>query len=575
MKTKQKTYMFTLFTIVMLTYILCTIFLFKDVHWVSHFVNIISVIVVLVAIGMVFYKQNPDNTLDEILSSKKWRMVTFLAVLFVGIVARTILLGSIPNGLNPDEASMLYEAYCIGKFGIDRNGHQLPVYLEAWGGGQNALLTYLTIPFVLMFGMNVFSARIVSLLFSIADIIVLYLLVKRLHGAKSALLASFLFSICPWGVMMGRWGLESNLFPSLLLFAFYFLVRAVQDNHWYLLLACLFFGISLYSYALSFMFVPLFLVVCYVYLFVKKQIKWKSFVTANAILFSFALPLMLFMAVNIGVIKEFQLFGLFTIPELAGFRGGDVGLEGQSILKLIRVLFLQNDSLPWNSLLPFGFLFSISLPFFVCGLLQSIKELKQESKNVSHVLMMIWITCSLLLACITKAPNANKINMIWFPVIYFVAIGLNYVFNSVKHIYIPILACYGLLFVVFGSVYYNKDSKYNKNLSTLYDVGLIEATEFVEDLNQDNKQIFCSVTWESFIYTLVANKTSPKEFSETVQYNTDDSSFRKVVGYSNYNFGFENVQENQSAIFIVKQSDDFKPEGNFTTKTFGIFVVYY
>ncbi|WP_410513409.1 hypothetical protein PaeBR_02820 [Paenibacillus sp. BR2-3] len=77
-----------------------------------------------------------------------WPVVLFL----LGAAIRILYIGSIPGGLNQDEASIGYDAYAILHYGIDRNGIHLPVHLISWGSGQNALYAYLSMPFILLFG---------------------------------------------------------------------------------------------------------------------------------------------------------------------------------------------------------------------------------------------------------------------------------------------------------------------------------------------------------------------------------------------------------------------------------------
>ena len=78
----------------------------------------------------------------------------------VGFVARLVALGEYPAGFNQDEASAAYDAYSILKTGYDRNGQFLPVHLIAWGSGQNALYSYLSMPFLAVFGLDVWAFRL-------------------------------------------------------------------------------------------------------------------------------------------------------------------------------------------------------------------------------------------------------------------------------------------------------------------------------------------------------------------------------------------------------------------------------
>lgn len=46
---------------------------------------------------------------------------------------------------------------------------------------------------------------------------------KEIVDKSTGLWAMLLLSVCPWHIMMSRWGLESNLAPGFLLFGLTFL----------------------------------------------------------------------------------------------------------------------------------------------------------------------------------------------------------------------------------------------------------------------------------------------------------------------------------------------------------------
>ena len=62
----------------------------------------------------------------NIVKKYKWE---FAAVVFliIGSLVRLVALGSVPNGLNVDEASSGYDAWSIMRYGIDRGGKSYPV----------------------------------------------------------------------------------------------------------------------------------------------------------------------------------------------------------------------------------------------------------------------------------------------------------------------------------------------------------------------------------------------------------------------------------------------------------------
>ena len=152
---------------------------------------------------------------ENFLSTKK----VFIILCLVGFFSSFIMLGRIPGGVNQDEAYAGYEAYSILHYGMDSHGYKNPVYFMSWGSGMNVLYSYLSIPFIAMFGLNNFSIRIVQVISSLLLLVFSYKFVKRISGIKYAMWTLFLLTISPWRILMSRWGLESNLAPTFIIIA--------------------------------------------------------------------------------------------------------------------------------------------------------------------------------------------------------------------------------------------------------------------------------------------------------------------------------------------------------------------
>lgn len=63
---------------------------------------------------------------------------------------------------------------------MDSHGYKNPVYFMSWGSGMNVLYSYLSIPFIAMFGLNNFSIRIVQVISSLLLLVFSYKFVKEL-----------------------------------------------------------------------------------------------------------------------------------------------------------------------------------------------------------------------------------------------------------------------------------------------------------------------------------------------------------------------------------------------------------
>ena len=113
---------------------------------------------------------------------KRVHALIFVAILAVGIFVRIWHFGTVPGGLNQDEAFAGYEAWSLLKYGVDSAGYRFPVYLTAWGSGMNALNSYLMMPFIAIFGLKVWVIRLPQLIVACLTIPAVYGVVRRLSG---------------------------------------------------------------------------------------------------------------------------------------------------------------------------------------------------------------------------------------------------------------------------------------------------------------------------------------------------------------------------------------------------------
>ena len=121
------------------------------------------------------------------IDKKKIYKIVFLFAILLAILVRTYLFGVVPGGMNQDGAMAAVDAKALADYGTDRFGMKYPVHLTAWGFGQmSALLSYLMVPAIRIWGLSVFSARLPMLLVSLASLGLMYLFVKDSAGERLA-----------------------------------------------------------------------------------------------------------------------------------------------------------------------------------------------------------------------------------------------------------------------------------------------------------------------------------------------------------------------------------------------------
>lgn len=208
------------------------------------------------------------------LSEEKKQWLIVAAIMLVGILVRLLFVGRYPAGLNQDEASAGYDAFAVLNYGIDRNGIHNPMHLIAWGSGQNMAYSWLCMPFIALFGLSAVTVRVPMAIVGSISVALFYFFLKNIRGEDKRLvyLGTFLFAVFPWHIMKSRWGLESNLFPELILWGVVLLSFFLKNRKGiFLYLGYFLFGFSAYAYGSAYCFLPFFVLPLTVYLYCTKR----------------------------------------------------------------------------------------------------------------------------------------------------------------------------------------------------------------------------------------------------------------------------------------------------------------
>ncbi|MBR4575048.1 MAG: glycosyltransferase family 39 protein [Lachnospiraceae bacterium] len=355
-------------------------------------------------------------------------IAAILLILSVYLVSRILKIESFPSGIHVDELSMAVDAKSLMLNGHDRSGLSYPPYFPNYGGGQNALYTYIQ-AFILNFiPASIFAFRIQAVFWGAMCLLAMYGIVYEItenHGF--ALTGPILVTTLPVYFMSERWGLESYLLLPFCTIVMYFIIKAVKTQKpafW--LLAGLLMGASLYTYAVSYIIWPLFLVLFVLYLLYIKELHVKQAVAFMIPLTVVSMPLILFQMVNFRILAPFRLWISDYVP-LPIAREQELGL--QFVLENFRFygeLFLGGEALTYNSLREFGTIYLFLLPFVVAGLIICIKKSFRSFKDKSlsvHVLFVYFWVASTICMHLVKAPNVNRVNALFLPFTVFIAVA--------------------------------------------------------------------------------------------------------------------------------------------------------
>ena len=173
-----------------------------------------------------------------------WAIDIALLVLLTACAAamRLTLLGDIPYGVHSDEAQVGTDAHRIISDGW------IGVYTHA-ALGQPAGHAYLTVPSIWLLGDNAFALRLPLALVAVAQIPLLYLLVRVLANRLEAFLAAALLTVSYWQMFYSRVAHWSISYGTIVLAALLCLALGMKSGRrrWFVAAGAL-LGLGVYTY---------------------------------------------------------------------------------------------------------------------------------------------------------------------------------------------------------------------------------------------------------------------------------------------------------------------------------------
>lgn len=132
----------------------------------------------------------------------------------------------VPPCLNADEVAFGYNSYSLLKTGRDEYGAFMPMRLVSFRDYKLPLYSYLSMPFMMVFGLTDFSTRALNIIIAALVVPLVYLLLKELFDNETiAIIGAFLTSISPWIYILTRHAHEGPLSIFFILLSLYYVLR--------------------------------------------------------------------------------------------------------------------------------------------------------------------------------------------------------------------------------------------------------------------------------------------------------------------------------------------------------------
>ncbi|MCR5773025.1 MAG: glycosyltransferase family 39 protein [Butyrivibrio sp.] len=531
------------------------------------------------------------NVLPFIKSTKSYDIAA-LIIIITGALVRILQLGYIPGwgGVAQDEAYAGYEAYSLLHYGIDSHGYSMPVYLEAWGSGMNALETYLEMPFIKLLGLSSISIRIPQMIIGVLILPAFYGCCKIIRNDSFGLIGLIVLTISPWQILATRWGLEANLLPAFMVFGTYFLLKA-STNRYMIYLSMICYGLSLYCYAAAWVVMPLIIGCSLIYLIIKNYIRIDIHLFISMLILGImAAPLLLFVLVNTDHLIEI-VTPLLSIPRLTVFRSSEVALTPavmiQNLSNMFEILFIsQDDNLGINAVPTYGIYYRIGPIFILIGILVSIYKIIKSiitHKNILNLntLFLIWFIWCILHGCLVES-DLTRINIIYIPLTYMIAEGIYSILEALHKITskssIPVIIASLILAIIYTSLFARFELtymslSYNKDNVSHFDYGLADCLSIAQNNNAET--IYINVLYPVILFE---DKFPAPDFVNTVVYKDVHASFLEPESFGNYILGdFTNNAPSDNAVYICKEDDtaaiSYFNQSNMKQEQYGTYII--
>ena len=329
--------------------------------------------------------------------------------------------------------------------------------------------------------------------------------------------------------------------------ALYFMTRAEKMYQFFI--AGVFIGLCLYTYILSWISLPIFLLVWIIYMLYLKRINWKQIIVMGIPIAILAAPLIYFLLLNYGIVHQTNI-GIFSLPVLDTFRAEQISPLNifRTGLESIKTIFTQEKTI-----------YLMYVPLFIIGFILSLKNVVQSIKGRKFDLtavMIISFSTLLIGLLFTRIPTANKANVLYFLILYFVAIAI---IKICENSYLAKIVMGTMIIVLFVNFYWSYITNSGIVGDGWYeDRYLYSLTEELESNDEyiDKPKYVLADKAAPYVYIMLESKISPQEYMATQK--TEDVGDRiETTKVGNYKFIYTNDQiyealtSQEEKIFII------------------------
>ena len=359
-------------------------------------------------------------------------------------------LTAVPPGINGDESAIAYNSVLLSRTLRDSNGRFLPFFVLSYGFDWHQPVTmYFDTLLFKIFLPSFFLLRASSIFIAILSSVLIFYLLNKLINQKIAFLGSVLFVTTPAIMIHSHIALENiMLLPFVIGWLIFTYLYSRQNNKFrYILFAGILLGFGFYSYKGMRLIVTIWSCLTIIYLLIINHPNINNQLKSVAIFILGLLPFFL-------IIPVLELKYAGAVFDNKGLSSISYDMFLYRYLSVFdpSFLFVKGDKVILHSTGRHGMLLAASLPLFIIGAYQSIKQ-----KGFFLFSLAAFITAPLLFGFIDSVYRASRLLALIPPYIVITSLGVLFLWNQKRRnlFLIPIFLLIFVNYFDFVNFYWN------------------------------------------------------------------------------------------------------------------------
>lgn len=505
---------------------------------------------------------------------QKKNLLFLLMLLVISFSLRIYKIDTAPSGVQPDEASLGYNAYSILKTGKDEHGVSHPLIFQAFGDQKLPTYIYLLVPSIKAFGLNNFAIRFpAAVIGTLLSLFIYVLLLEFGFSRIISFIGALIAATSPSQIILSRiFGYESNLGLMFFVLGIIFSFKTFRTKRlFYAVFAGITFGLTWYSYIAYRLIAPI-----TIGAFILIYMRAKKFINLNGtiLIVSFLIivsPLIFLSFMNQGVARFNQvnstsyLGEVLKINESRGFCANSLPkvfcyLNANKLESFIRTfsyryietfspnyLFLDGDkNTKFINVDDYGLFYVIVLPFYLAAFVYLWSRFFAKKMTKNELFIIIGLIVTSLPSILVDEPQKVRLSGLFPFLILFLGYGLSQIIEYFKKM---INDKYIHSFIITSIMIFT--SFFMINLITVhihkYEIAFgTYIPKLMRYLGQQNKktQIYIRSITEGIVFYAYVNKVDPTIFQKSViRQKPDAIGFVHATDLENIHITTKNIYE--------------------------------